>query len=79
MLPRKRLFPTALRAQAERGSRHGRFSAVGDLEPLQNGGDMDLHRRLGEVKSAADGLVALALHHEREHLHLALRQAEIDG
>ncbi len=51
------------------------LGAVRDLQHLQDGGDVVLHRRLGEIEAAADRLVALALHHQRQHVGLPPGQA----
>ena len=44
---------------------------------LQDGGDVVLHRRFREIEQAADRLVALALHHQRQHIDLPFSQAEV--
>jgi len=56
--------------------RHNRLGTVRRLQNLKNRRDMDFYRWLGKIKCAADGLVALALHHQGEHLHLPLSQTE---
>ena len=40
------------------------------------GRDVVLHRRLGQAQRATDQLVVLALHQKRQHVDLALGQAQ---
>jgi hypothetical protein len=40
---------------------------------------MILHGGLGDIERAADRLVALAPHHQREHIHLPQGQPEFGG
>ena len=54
-----------------------RLGAVRHPQRLQDGGDVVLHRRFGEVEPAADRLVALALHHQRQHVDLPFGQSQI--
>src|SRR5690242_18190819 len=62
---------------AKLAHRDNRLGAVRYFQRLQDGGDVILHCGLRQVEDAADRLVALALHHEREHVDLTLGQAEV--
>ena len=65
--------------EAEVGGGNDRFRAVGHLQRLEDGGDVNFYRRFGKVKDAGDSLVALALHHQGEHLYLPFGQTKIGG
>ena len=58
------------------GRDHG-LGAVARLQCSQDRGDVILDSGFGNVERAADLLVALALHHQREHGDLTLRKAEL--
>ena len=62
---------------AQRRNRQHRLGPVGDVQCLENGRHMVLHGRLGQIERAADQLVALALHHQRQHVDLPFRQAKL--
>src|SRR5262249_36142895 len=62
---------------AKLAHRDHRLGAVRHLQCFEDGGDMILYRGLCQVEDAADRLVALALHHELEHIELAFSQAEL--
>ena len=67
--------PRQLPAQGR--NRQHRFGPVGDVQRLEDRGHVVLHGRLGQIERAADQLVALALHHQRQHVDLPLGQAKL--
>src|SRR6185312_6779253 len=76
---RRRCLSGVLAHKAEGGGGNDRFRSVSHLQRLEDGGDVNFHRRFGQVEHAGDGLVALTLHHQGEHLHLPFCQTEIGG
>ena len=68
-----------LRRAPSRSADAARTASVRFVDPqrLQDGGDMVLHRRLGELEPSADRLVALALHHQRQHVDLPFGQSQV--
>ena len=53
------------------------FVALGSLCTASDGVDVIFHRGLGHVEKMRDYLVALPLHHQREHLHLPVGEPEL--
>src|SRR5689334_7247679 len=74
-----RCLSGVLAHEAEVGGGNDRFRAVGHLQRLEDGGDVNFYRRFGKVEDAGDSLVALALHHQGEHLYLPFGQTKIGG
>src|SRR5271157_4854890 len=50
------------------------LSAIGNIKAHENRADVTLHRCLGNSEGNANLLVALACHHQRQNLSLALRE-----
>src|SRR6185312_2131234 len=56
---RRRCLSGVLAHKAEGGGGNDRFRSVSHLQRLEDGGDVNFHRRFGQVEHAGDGLVAL--------------------
>src|SRR6516225_3383982 len=76
---RPRWLPSVLAHEAKGGGGNDRFRAVGHLQRFEDGGDVNFYRRFGKVEDAGDSLIALASHHQGEHLDLPFGQTKIGG
>src|ERR1019366_6597970 len=56
--------------------RQQRLGAIGDVERLENGGDVDLHRALGEAQQIGNLAIGLALSQQFKDANLSTRQPE---
>ena len=61
---------------AQRGYGQNSLCPIGDVQRLENCRHVIFHGRLGQVERAANQLVTLALHHERQDLDLSLGKTE---
>jgi len=60
-------------------TRHGdqRLRATGHAQRLENGGDVDFHRPLGEPEQFGNFAIRTALDHQRQHIALTAGQPQI--